>query len=127
MRLSDIAIALGLAIPGVLITAIADHSSAVDRPVDLGAYVLVFLAGVALAGRRRWPLPTLAAVTVLTTVYLVIGYPYTPNLVCFAVAIYTVARYRPLPLAAPPALAALPVLLAPLVTNNAAAPLPPGP
>lgn len=59
-------------------------------------YPLVAVAALALAARRRWPLATLAVVTVATTAYLVLGYPYGPILLSFLIAVYTVAAYLPL-------------------------------
>ncbi|MGK5738868.1 sensor histidine kinase [Micromonospora sp. URMC 103] len=71
--------------------------SAAQRGVtaDARAYVLVVVAALALAVRRRWPFVTLAVVTVATTAYLLL-YPYGPILVSFLVAVYTVAAHRSL-------------------------------
>jgi signal transduction histidine kinase len=66
------------------------------RPLDGLAYALIGIAAAALAGRRRWPLATLAVVTGATTASLVIGYPYGPIMISFAVAVYSVAAMLPL-------------------------------
>ncbi|MFU8850294.1 sensor histidine kinase [Micromonospora sp. SL1-18] len=74
-------------------------------------YPLVVVAALALAGRRRWPLAVLTVVTVATTAYLVLGYPYGPILFSFLLVVYTVAAYRPLRTAALACGLALAVLL----------------
>ncbi|PTA46635.1 sensor histidine kinase [Micromonospora sp. RP3T] len=66
-----------------------------DVRADLGAYPLVAVAALAVAGRRRWPVPTLAVVTAATTAYLMLGYPYGPILLSFFAAVYAVAVHRP--------------------------------
>jgi signal transduction histidine kinase len=81
-------------------------------PVDARAYVLVAGVALVLVVRRRWPRAVLAAVTLATSAYLVLGYPYGPILAGFAVAVYTVAVRRPVRPAALAAGLALPVLLA---------------
>ncbi|WP_193105569.1 sensor histidine kinase [Brachybacterium sp. FME24] len=62
---------------------------------DAVAAALVLLTAAALVLRRRRPVTTLIAVTVATTLYLVIGYPYGPVLLGVAVAVFCVARHRP--------------------------------
>jgi signal transduction histidine kinase len=59
--------------------------------LDVLGYALILGAAAATIARRRWPLPTLAVVAGLTAAYLIIGYPYGPILISFAVVIYTVA------------------------------------
>jgi signal transduction histidine kinase len=63
------------------------------RPDPL-AYTLVVAAAAVLVFRRRWPLLTLAAVTLATSVYLFFGYPYGPIFISMLIAVYTVARWR---------------------------------
>ncbi|MFI5833165.1 sensor histidine kinase [Micromonospora sp. NPDC051300] len=64
------------------------------------AYPPVVVAALALAVRRRWPLPTLAVVVAATTAYLMLGQPYGPILLSFFVAVYTVAAHLPVRTAA---------------------------
>ncbi|SCG63136.1 sensor histidine kinase [Micromonospora humi] len=64
------------------------------------AYPPVVVAALALAVRRRWPLPTLAVVVAATTGYLMLGQPYGPILLSFFVAVYTVAAHLPVRTAA---------------------------
>jgi signal transduction histidine kinase len=111
-----------LTLLGLLSAPYVEMFSAVDKAFDVLGLGLVVVAGGALAGRRRWPVPTLVVVTVSTTAYLTIGYPYGPIMFCFAVAIYGVARRRPLVPASTWCLAALAVLLVHLLTNEAALP-----
>jgi signal transduction histidine kinase len=119
----DIALAIALVVVGIVGTATASKWGTVaGRPIDPGGFALVGATGLVLVVRRRWPLVTLAVAAVLTSAYLVLGYVYGPILVSFLVAVYTVARHRPLATSAPASLAALMVLLSHLFTNNAALP-----
>jgi signal transduction histidine kinase len=59
-------------------TFAAEHHTGVYRHADLGAVGLLTLIAVALAGRRRFPVPVLAAVSIVTLAYFVIGYPSGP-------------------------------------------------
>ncbi|MEU1683795.1 sensor histidine kinase [Micromonospora sp. NPDC005707] len=91
--LLDGLVALVLLVIGLAGTAPAGLNQGVEA--GPGAYPLVVVAALAVAVRRRWPLPTLAVVTAVSTAYLVLGYPYGPILLSFFVAVYTVAAYRP--------------------------------
>ncbi|MEE6260926.1 sensor histidine kinase [Plantactinospora sonchi] len=94
--LPDVALAVGLlVVGGVGTTAVGDEFPQA-APVDGGAYALVAVAAAGLAVRRRWPVSVLAVCAVATSAYLVAGYPYGPILVSFFVAVYTVARHRPI-------------------------------
>jgi signal transduction histidine kinase len=59
-------------------------------------YVPVAAAAVALAVRRRFPVPVLAVVVAAVCTYLLLGQFYGPILFSLAVALYTVAAHRPL-------------------------------
>ena len=65
-------------------------------PVDAGAVVLVLVAGVATALRRRWPLAAMLVAVAATSLYLVLGYPYGPIFVFVLVTVYAMARRLPL-------------------------------
>jgi signal transduction histidine kinase len=119
-RAVDAALAVALAVVGVLITATAGLWMPAERPPDAAGHVLVVATSLVLAVRRRWPRATLAGATVLTSGYLIAGYPYGMILLSFAVAVYTVARHLPLRWSLPAAAAALPVLLLHLLTDTAA-------
>jgi signal transduction histidine kinase len=66
--------------------------------------------------------PVLAVVTVATSGYLLLSYPYGPVFLPLVVAVYTVARHRPLRPALAAGAAALPLLLAHLLTHPDALP-----
>jgi hypothetical protein len=115
-RVGDIALAIALAVVG------GTAAAHVAAPVDGWAFAMVVLTALVLVVRRRWPLVTLAAATVLTSAYLILGYPYGPILFSFLVAVYTVACHLPLSRSAPASLAALAILLTHLLTNRTALP-----
>ncbi|MGH8873096.1 MAG: histidine kinase [Acidimicrobiia bacterium] len=124
-QLWDFVLAVVLVVVGVLGTAKAgtDFAGSVpERSIDGFGYGMVVIAAGTLAVRRRWPLATLAVVTLLTAVYLVVGYPYGPIFFSLFVAVYTVARHRTIPQAAPAALVALLLMLTHLFSNDAALP-----
>jgi signal transduction histidine kinase len=121
-RLLDAALAAALAVVGVFGTWGAGRRTDSDVGVDALAVVLVVATALVLSVRRTWPLPVLAVATVLTSAYLVIGYPYGPVLLSFLVAVYTVARHEPVARSVPAAVVALLVLLLHLFTNDAALP-----
>jgi signal transduction histidine kinase len=60
------------------------------RPLDALAYLLVIAAGVALAGRRRWPLPVAGLVGAALLTFAVRDYPGGPLVLAVMVALYTV-------------------------------------
>jgi signal transduction histidine kinase len=118
----DVGLAVVLAVVGVANAAMADAwwATAANRPTDGAGYALVAGTGLVLAVRRAWPLVTLAVATVLTSAYLIVAYPYSLVLLSFAVAVYTVARCRPLREALIASGCALLPLLVHLLTNSAA-------
>jgi signal transduction histidine kinase len=120
LRLADTALAVAIAVLAVGVTAVSDAFSAEDRRVGALAIGLAAVAGLVLAVRRRYPLVTLAVVTVACTTYLLCGYPYGPILFTYFVAVYTVARHLPWSRSVPAAAVALVVLLTHLATNDAA-------
>lgn len=65
-------------------------------PVDALAAVLVVIAALALVVRRPRPEVALVLTTGATATYLAIGYPYGPVMFSFAVAVFAIARWRPL-------------------------------
>ncbi|WP_433364541.1 sensor histidine kinase [Actinoplanes sp. CA-142083] len=76
-------------------------------PLDALSRVLIAVAAVSLAVRRRWPVVTLTVVTVAVSAYLIGGYAYGGIMICFLLAVYTVAVALPLRPAAVAAGAAL--------------------
>ncbi|MGC4867167.1 sensor histidine kinase [Micromonospora sp. DT53] len=89
------ALALVLLGFGLLATGLAGDNQPGSTPVDAASRVLIAVAALALLVRRRAPVVALAVVTVATSTYLLIGYPYGPILVTFLVAVYTVAAWLP--------------------------------
>ncbi|MEV0715585.1 sensor histidine kinase [Asanoa sp. NPDC050611] len=73
-----------------------EATGALRTPLDVLGYAMIFAAAGVTIIRRRWPVTTLGVVAGLTAAYLIIGYPYGPILISFAVAIYTVAGELPL-------------------------------
>ncbi|MFC6568417.1 sensor histidine kinase [Actinoplanes utahensis] len=72
-------------------------------PLGPPAYALAAANALVLSWRRAAPRAVLAAVTVVTLAYMLIGYPFGPINLPFAVAAYTVGRHvawRPAVLAA---------------------------
>jgi signal transduction histidine kinase len=61
-------------------------------PEALG-YLLLTVAGLALAVRRRWPVPVFVTAAASSVVYYAAGYPDGPGTVGLFVAIYTVTAY----------------------------------
>ncbi|WP_258401851.1 sensor histidine kinase, partial [Micromonospora noduli] len=92
---ADAALALVLLVFGLLATGLAGDNQPGSRPVDAASRLLIAVAALALLVRRRAPVAALAVVTVATSTYLLIGYPYGPILVTFLVAVYTVAVWLP--------------------------------
>lgn len=92
---ADVALALVLLGFGLLATGLAGNNQPGSRPVDATCRVLIAVAALALLVRRRAPVATLAVVTVATSTYLVLGYPYGPILLTFLIAVYTVAARLP--------------------------------
>ncbi|MGC4895696.1 sensor histidine kinase [Micromonospora sp. DT31] len=119
--LLDGLLALGLLVIGLVGTGPAGLNQGVYT--GSAAYPPVVVAALAVAARRRWPLPTLAVVAAATTMYLLLGQPYGPILLSFLVAVYTVAAHRPVRAAAVTGAA----VLAALVTYVFVGVRPPGP
>ncbi|MGW1453107.1 sensor histidine kinase [Micromonospora sp. NPDC002411] len=80
---------------GLLATGLAGDNQPGSRPVDAACRVLIAVAALALLFRRRAPVATLAVITVASSTYLVLGYPYGPILLTFLLAVYTVAVRLP--------------------------------
>jgi len=72
-----------------------------ERPLDgLGVLLLVAAAMVTAGGRRAAPLAAMAGAVLTVNAYLLAGYPYGPVLLCLVIAVFEVARQRPLPVSA---------------------------
>ncbi len=120
--LRDAGLAVVLAVVVTISTRFAGVFNDSDRPVDAAAYALAVTAALALAVRRTWPLVALAVAVASSSAYLVLGYPYSLILAALLIAVYTVARYRPLATSVPACLIALAAVLAHIFTNSQALP-----
>jgi signal transduction histidine kinase len=65
-----------------------------SRPVDVGAFGLIVMASVAVALRRRFPIPVLLATDAATLGWLLAGYPGRAMIAAPLIACYTVAALR---------------------------------
>jgi signal transduction histidine kinase len=92
---ADAVLAVALLGFGQLVTGPAGANQPGSRPVDALCRVVLTVATLALVGRRYAPVGTLVVVTLATTAYLVLGYPYGPVLLAFLIAVYTVAVRLP--------------------------------
>ncbi|WP_369370649.1 sensor histidine kinase [Promicromonospora sp. Populi] len=125
LRLVDVGVAAALTAFTLVSMAFLPASDGV-RPIDGLAYVLAVTAAVATLFRSRWPVPTLGVVAGATVTYLLLAYPYGPVMVCLVVAIYSLARRRPLRPALLYASVTLALLLIHVFTHPAALGLPEG-
>jgi signal transduction histidine kinase len=88
--LLDGAIAAVVLAVSLLLAPGAARSQPGARPLDAVAYLLVIVAGVALVGRRRYPVPVAGLVGVALLVFAVRDYPGGPLVLAVMVALYTV-------------------------------------
>jgi signal transduction histidine kinase len=116
--LADLMLAVVLAAAGVVIARLIDPRMQPGTPLDAWGAVLIVVAALALAVRRRWPIVAMAGSAAATTVYLLLGYAYGPILVSLFIAVYTVARYCPPRRSAIAAAVVLVALLTHLITTT---------
>jgi signal transduction histidine kinase len=73
------------------------HTLGVHRGVDAVAVLLLVASAVVTVGwRRAAPVAALVGAGVLVNGYLLAGYPYGPVVLCLVVAVFELARQRPL-------------------------------
>ena len=123
LRLVDVLVTTALTALTVVALPFLGESYGV-RPVDGPAYALAITAAVGTLFRTRWPVPALGVVTAATVTYLLLDYPYGPVMVCLMVAVYSLARNRPLRPALLYAAVTLVLLLVHVLTHPGALPLP---
>lgn len=116
--LADGVLALTLAAVAIVTTAVLGWTPQVGVAVDTAGVLLLGAAGLVLVTRRWRPLATLAAVTVVITAYLLLGNPYGLVFLPFAVAVYTVARRRPVAVSALASVGAVGLLLSHLLFDG---------
>jgi signal transduction histidine kinase len=76
-------------IAGTRRVAGADGMARLAHPAELG-YLLLAVAGLALLGRRRWPLAVFGVTAAISVVYYAAGYPDGPGWIALFIAAYTV-------------------------------------
>ena len=115
---ADTVLAVAVTLVGLHGTSSAANLQGETGVIGRTTYALVIAASATLVVRRRWPLVTLALATVLTSGYLYLGYPYGPILIAPLVAVYTVARWRPVRTAAIASAVAMAFLAIHLITKR---------
>ncbi|MDP9241248.1 MAG: sensor histidine kinase [Actinomycetota bacterium] len=78
---------LVIALIQVFGTIAAAHDQPDRRPLDALAYVLLLAGPALLLFRRRYPVPVLIGVLAVTSMYVLIGYPYGPFVISAVVAL----------------------------------------
>ncbi len=123
MKVSDVVLAFAVTVVSVGGTVGASRMFiGAGQHVDGFGLALAAGCGAVLLVRRRWPLVTLAISTTLITTYLLLNNPYGPVFIGFAIAVYTVARYKPFRLAVKASGVSLAILLTHLLNNSASLP-----
>ncbi|GAA3033201.1 sensor histidine kinase [Streptosporangium longisporum] len=92
---ADLGTAALLAVAAVAGSAVADEVGRPSVPMGTWGHVLVVIAALGLAARRRRPLVTLTTAAVCTGVYLALGYAYGPVILVLMIAVYSAARHAP--------------------------------
>lgn len=90
-----------------------------ERRVDLVAIVLLGAMSVPLMARRRWPIPVLLAVLVVSTPYHLLDYPHEATMPASLVAAFTTARYSEPQRRAGAVLVAVAAVTVPVVADEA--------
>ncbi|MFK4040006.1 sensor histidine kinase [Nonomuraea wenchangensis] len=96
MPAQEVLLALFITVMQVQGTMVRNAGEVVQRPLtDLGnlGYVLLIVSGVAVAVRRRWPVPVFLTTALASLVYYSLGFPDGPGWLGLFVALYTVAAY----------------------------------
>ncbi len=90
---SDIALALFVTVIQVLSAAIPVPLEPVSTPVSGIGYALLFVSGVAVAARRRWPVPVFVVTALASLIYFGFDYPDRLSYLALFVALFTLAAY----------------------------------
>ncbi|GGP81316.1 sensor histidine kinase [Streptosporangium pseudovulgare] len=92
----DVLLALFVTVMQVQGTLAKIAAEGASRPLsDLGhlGYVLLVVSGVAVAVRRRWPVPVFVTAALASLVYYTLDFPDGPGWLGLFVALYTLAAY----------------------------------
>jgi signal transduction histidine kinase len=86
-----------------IVVAVMQVQGSLAKPQDIGArplgdlghlgYLLLIASGLALAGRRRWPVPVFVTTAVVSLVYYAVGFSDGPGWIALFVAVYTLTAY----------------------------------
>src|SRR5437879_747324 len=86
-----------------LVVAVMQVQGVLAKPQDVGArpltdfgnlgYVLLIVSGLALAGRRRWPVQVFITTALASLAYYAIGFSDGPGWTALFVALYTLTAY----------------------------------
>src|SRR4051794_2985771 len=89
----DVVLAAVVTVVQLGITVLAGHHQPDRRGIDVGAVALLVVAGLALAGRRRFPLTVLVVVYAATLTYWVSDYPRGPVFFSLVIAFVSAVFY----------------------------------
>jgi len=92
----DVLLALFITVMQVQGTVVRNAGEVASRPLsDLGylGYVLLIVSGVAVAVRRRWPVPVFVTAALASFVYYSVDFPDGPGWLGLFVALYSLAAY----------------------------------
>ncbi|WP_043632391.1 sensor histidine kinase [Nonomuraea candida] len=92
----DVLLALFITVMQVQGTMVRNAGEVVQRPLtDLGnlGYGLLIVSGVAIAVRRRWPVPVFVITALASAAYYTLDFPDGPGWLGLFVALYTLAAY----------------------------------
>jgi len=86
-----------------LVVAVLQVQGVLAKPQDVGArpltdfgnlgYVLLIVSGLALAGRRRWPVQVFITTALASLAYYAIGFTDGPGWIALFIALYTLTAY----------------------------------
>ncbi|MGA5759438.1 sensor histidine kinase [Nonomuraea bangladeshensis] len=96
MPAQEALLALFVTVMQVQGTMVRNAGEMVQRPLtDLGnlGYVLLIVSGLAVAVRRRWPVPVFLVTAFASLAYYTLDFPDGPGWLGLFVALYTVAAY----------------------------------
>lgn len=90
-----------------------------ERSVDLWAVALLGAMSAPLLARRRWPIPVVLAVLVVSTPYHILDYPHEATMPASLVAAFTAARYSDAPRRAVAAVVGVAAVTVPVLADEA--------
>jgi len=86
-----------------LVVAVMQVQGLLAKPADPGSrplaelghlgYALLIVSGLALVGRRRWPVPVFATAALASLLYYAVGFSDGPGWIALFIALYTLTAY----------------------------------